>query len=304
MVKRDPSPRKGNFMSRRGFLEVGTLLGITALVSACSPSGDKQGPTPAPTTSSADKTPGTTSVATESGTKTPETGARAVRNATIDKLEHSDLYASLSPEMKNKFQYLHDMDLTHFEQQPLQDRLAYAQFVYDTYHDMMKAQVIARKGTWEEHSTNPDSWYEPTIPSADDTAKKIVVQHSDTMATCVYAIAQASNGPSSPRVESKVLDAQNVPYSSMQTHLCLNTADLLMKSLARQMLLKIMMATSHSHLMMVSKPPKSLVVCQRWKSGWTTLLQALLQHTGKFSSNLLTCLVPSAAHGQVLKSYS
>jgi len=208
MVKRDPSLRKGNFMSRRGFLEVGTFLGITAIVSACSPSGDKQGPTPAPATSSADKTPGTTPVATESGTKTPETGARAVRNATIDKLEHSDLYASLSPEMKNKFQYLHDMDLTHFEQQPLQDRLAYAQFVYDTYHDMMKAQVIARKGTWEEHSTNPDSWYEPTIPSADDTAKKIVVQHSDTMATCVYAIAQASNGPSSPRVESKVLDAQ------------------------------------------------------------------------------------------------
>ena len=130
MVTRDPKPRTGNF-SRRGFLELGAKLGLVAALggglAACN--AGEQGPTPAPTTSSADITPGTTPTA--SATET----TKDAFPASPDNLSKGRQYSELSPEQKSLIDRLDAMTLDEFMKQDPFDQDKYGQLVIDTYHD-------------------------------------------------------------------------------------------------------------------------------------------------------------------------
>ncbi|MGN6330330.1 MAG: hypothetical protein ACTHOD_01605 [Motilibacteraceae bacterium] len=53
----------------------------------------------------------------------------------------SDLYQSLTPQQQAQVKSYHAMSLNEFEQLPLEQRLAYAQFVYDVYEPGAMAQL-------------------------------------------------------------------------------------------------------------------------------------------------------------------
>lgn len=207
MVQRDPSPRKR--LDRAPLwvkLGAGLALGASAL-SACSSSGGEQGPTPAPTTSSADKTP------SASPTASPTETTKDKFPASPNTLSRGRQYSELSPEQKSLIDRLDAMTLDEFMKQPQSDQDKYGQLVLDTYHDYGMKRIqdsLANATEIQDIAT-----FEPIPLSSTNTPDRVLYQLEVDQAIINWSLTK--EGSSAP-IESRRRTAEKALASLYQTH--------------------------------------------------------------------------------------